>query len=61
MGNHGAILFTFHDPFGGTPLAKSPVYYCSTKWATFLLSLKDWLERDEGPPSPYEIKLHVGD
>jgi uncharacterized protein YndB with AHSA1/START domain len=43
---------------------KKPVefmYHCSTKWATFLLSLKDWLERDEGRPSPYDLKIHVGD
>jgi uncharacterized protein YndB with AHSA1/START domain len=43
---------------------KEPVefmYHCSTKWATFLLSLKDWLERAEGRPSPYDVKIHVGD
>jgi len=25
------------------------------------LSLKDWLEREEGRPSPYDVKIHVGD
>jgi uncharacterized protein YndB with AHSA1/START domain len=35
--------------------------HCSTKWATFLLSLKDWLEREEGRPAPYDIKISVGD
>lgn len=43
---------------------KEPVefmHHCSTKWATFLLSLRDWLERSEGRPSPYDIKIHVGD
>jgi uncharacterized protein YndB with AHSA1/START domain len=43
---------------------KEPVefmHHCSTKWAVFLLSLKDWLERSEGRPSPYDIKIHVGD
>lgn len=43
---------------------KEPVefmHHCSTKWATFLLSLRDWLERAEGHPSPYDIKIHVGD
>jgi uncharacterized protein YndB with AHSA1/START domain len=35
--------------------------HCSTKWATFLLSLKGWLERDEGRPSPYDVKIGVGD
>ena len=35
--------------------------HCSTKWATFLLSLKDWLEREEGRPAPYDVKISVGD
>ena len=35
--------------------------HCSTKWATFLLSLKDWLEREEGRPTPYDVKISVGD
>lgn len=37
------------------------MYHCSTKWATFLLSLKSLLERDEGRPLPYDVKIHVGD
>ncbi|RPI04960.1 MAG: SRPBCC domain-containing protein [Ignavibacteriae bacterium] len=43
---------------------KSPVefmHHCSTKWATFLLSLRDWVERAEGRPVPYDVKIHVGD
>jgi uncharacterized protein YndB with AHSA1/START domain len=43
---------------------KEPVefmHHCSTKWATFLLSLRDWVERGEGRPAPYDIKIHVGD
>lgn len=43
---------------------KEPVefmHHCSTKWATFLLSLKSWLERGEGRPFPYDVKIHVGD
>ena len=35
--------------------------HCSTKWATFLLSLKDWLERGEGRPAPYDVKIDVDD
>ncbi len=35
--------------------------HCSTKWATFLLSLKDWLERKEGRPAPYDVKISVED
>lgn len=37
------------------------MHHCSTKWAMFLMSLKNWLEREEGRPSPYDVKLHVGD
>ena len=43
---------------------KEPVefmHHCSTKWATFLLSLRDWLEKGEGRPTPYDVKIHVGD
>lgn len=41
--------------------AKEFMYHCSTKWAVFLLSLKNWVEREEGRPYPYDIKIHVGD
>jgi uncharacterized protein YndB with AHSA1/START domain len=37
------------------------MYHCSTKWAVFLLSLRDWLERGEGRPTPYDVKIHFGD
>lgn len=37
------------------------MHHCSTKWATFLLSLKNWLERAEGRPAPYDVKIHVHD
>ena len=43
---------------------KEPVefmHHCSTKWATFLMSLKNLLERAEGRPSPYDVKIHVDD
>lgn len=43
---------------------KEPVefmHHCSTKWAVFLLSLRDWLERGEGHPAPYDPKIHMGD
>ncbi|MFC5519317.1 SRPBCC family protein [Polaromonas jejuensis] len=43
---------------------KEPVefmHHCSTKWATFLLSLRDWLESGGGHPTPHDIKIHVGD
>ena len=43
---------------------KKPVEFmrhCSTKWATFLFSLMYWLERGEGRPAPYDVKIHFGD
>jgi uncharacterized protein YndB with AHSA1/START domain len=43
---------------------KEPVefmHHCSTKWATFLLSLRDSVERSGGHPVPRDLKIHVGD
>jgi uncharacterized protein YndB with AHSA1/START domain len=43
---------------------KEPVefmHHCSTKWATFLLSLRDALERAAGRPTPRDVKIHVRD
>jgi hypothetical protein len=43
---------------------KEPVefmHHCSTKWATFLLSLKNYLETGHGHPTPNDLKIHVGD
>jgi uncharacterized protein YndB with AHSA1/START domain len=37
------------------------MHHCSTKWGTFLMSLKDWVERREAHPHPYDVKIHVGD
>jgi hypothetical protein len=37
------------------------MHHCSTKWAGFLLSLKGWIERAEGRPHPYDVKVHPGD
>jgi uncharacterized protein YndB with AHSA1/START domain len=31
--------------------------HCSTKWATFLLSLKDLVETGSGKPSPRDVKI----
>jgi Activator of Hsp90 ATPase homolog 1-like protein len=33
------------------------MHHCSTKWATFLLSLKALLETGKGSPSPNDIKI----
>ena len=35
--------------------------YFSTKWTIYLLSLKSFLEKGKGTPSPTEIKLYHGD
>jgi uncharacterized protein YndB with AHSA1/START domain len=43
---------------------KEPVefmHHCSTKWATFLLSLRDMLESSSGRPYPHDVKICVGD
>jgi uncharacterized protein YndB with AHSA1/START domain len=37
------------------------MHHCSTKWGTFLLSLRDYVERGEGRPAPKDLKIHVGD
>ena len=32
--------------------------HCSMRWAVFLLSLKDVLERGKGRPWPYDLEVH---
>jgi uncharacterized protein YndB with AHSA1/START domain len=39
---------------------KEPVefmYHCSTKWASFLLSLKKYVETGKGDPSPNDVQI----
>jgi uncharacterized protein YndB with AHSA1/START domain len=31
--------------------------HCSTKWAVFLLSLRDYVETGTGKPSPHDLKI----
>jgi uncharacterized protein YndB with AHSA1/START domain len=33
------------------------MYHCSTKWATFLLSLKQFVETGKGDPAPRDVKI----
>jgi uncharacterized protein YndB with AHSA1/START domain len=33
------------------------MYHCSTKWATFLLSLKQLLETGQGAPAPVDVQI----
>ena len=47
------VMFTHAD-------WREPVEFmhgCSTKWATFLLSLKSLLETGEGTPWPHDVKI----
>lgn len=37
------------------------MHHCSTKWATFLLSLKPLLEAGEGAPSPNDVRIAYPD
>jgi uncharacterized protein YndB with AHSA1/START domain len=42
---------------------KKPVefmHHCSTKWATFLLSLKALVETGKGRPAPDDVQVYVG-
>jgi len=34
-------------------------HHCSTKWATFLLSLRDEVESGQGRPFPNDVKIEV--
>jgi uncharacterized protein YndB with AHSA1/START domain len=43
---------------------KEPVefmHHCSTKWATYLISLKALVETGEGAPSPYDLRVAYPD
>jgi uncharacterized protein YndB with AHSA1/START domain len=33
------------------------MYHCSTKWATFLMSLKSLVETGKGDPSPNDVRI----
>ena len=52
-GDYTVVLFA-HEGW------KEPVefmYHCSTKWATFLVSLKQLVETGTGAPEPYDLKI----
>lgn len=56
-GDDTYVLFThagWREPVGF-------MHHSSTRWALFLMSLKDWLERAEGRPRPHDAKLRPGD
>ncbi|EPJ34802.1 hypothetical protein STAFG_8150 [Streptomyces afghaniensis 772] len=33
------------------------MHHCSTKWATFLMSLKDFVETGQGRPAPDDVRI----
>jgi uncharacterized protein YndB with AHSA1/START domain len=37
--------------------AVEATYHCSMKWATFLLSLREYVETGKGKPSPHDLKI----
>jgi uncharacterized protein YndB with AHSA1/START domain len=37
--------------------AVEATYHCSMKWATFLLSLREYVETGTGKPSPHDVKI----
>jgi uncharacterized protein YndB with AHSA1/START domain len=52
-GEYAVVLFA-HQGW------KEPVefmYHCSTKWATFLLSLKSLVETGKGAPAPLDVRI----
>ncbi|HEY5240144.1 MAG TPA: hypothetical protein VIJ22_01710 [Polyangiaceae bacterium] len=36
------------------------MHHCSTKWGTFLLSLKALVEKGKGRPAPDDVMVYVG-
>ena len=52
-GEYTTVLFS-HEGW------REPVefmHHCSTKWATFLMSLKSYLETGRGAPAPEDVKI----
>ena len=37
------------------------MHHCSTKWAIFLLSLRDYIEKSQGHPAPHDLKIALND
>lgn len=54
-GNHNQLMFRHVGWKSENPF----FHHCSTKWATFLLSLRDYLEQGEGRPFPNDIKIEA--
>jgi len=52
-GDYTIVLFK-HE---GWKQAVESMHHCSTKWGTFLMSLKSLVETGKGAPSPNDIKI----
>lgn len=51
----GQIIIVFGHR--GWREANESMAHCSTKWAVFLLSLREYVETGKGKPSPYDLKI----
>jgi uncharacterized protein YndB with AHSA1/START domain len=52
-GDYTIVLFGHRN----WPEAREFMAHCSTKWATFLISLKELVETGRGRPSPDDVKI----
>lgn len=51
----GQIIVLFGHK--GWPDVVEFMAHCSTKWAVFLLSLREYIETGKGKPSPHDLKI----
>lgn len=52
-GEYVIVLFKH----GNWQIINEFMHHCSTKWALFLMSLKQLLETGKGAPDPYDVKI----
>ena len=52
---HNQIMFRHKGWASENPF----FHHCSTKWATFLLSLRDYVEKGKGHPFPDDVKIEA--
>jgi uncharacterized protein YndB with AHSA1/START domain len=55
-GDHAIVLFKHQ----GWKEAVEFMHHCSTKWATYLMSMKDLLETGHGRPAPHDVHVAFG-
>ena len=51
----GQTIVRFHH--SDWPSASDHAAHCSMKWATFLLSLREYVETGKGRPAPHDMKI----